>query len=97
MRVFVTLHCCIVLTSPKIILAMLVNIHSSLQGRVSQEMEDDAEFLKAEATTMSMSLWVEGHRTSLFTSFMNERAFFRNNICAWSKQCWRWRIHYDTW
>ena len=54
MRVFMTLHCRIVLTSPKIVLAMLINTHSSLEGRVSREMEDDAEFLKAEGTTVSV-------------------------------------------
>jgi len=37
-----TLRCHIVLTSPKINLAMLVNIHSSPEIRVSREMEDDA-------------------------------------------------------
>jgi len=42
MRVFMTLRCHIVLTSPKINLAMLVNIHSSPEIRVSREMEDDA-------------------------------------------------------
>lgn len=55
MRVFTTLHWHIVLISPKITLAMLVNIHSSLEGKMSQEMEDDAEFLKAEGTIVSIS------------------------------------------
>lgn len=34
-------------------------------------MEDNEEFLKAEGTTVSMSLQVEGQRTSLFTSCMS--------------------------
>lgn len=96
-RVFRTLHCHIVLTSPKIILEMLVKIHSSLEGGVSWEMEYDAEFLKAEGTTVSISLQAEGHGTSLLVPCMNGCAFFRNNIGAWSKHCWWKRIHYDPW
>lgn len=79
-RLFTTVHCHIVLTSPKIILAMLVNIHSSLEGRVFQEMEGDVGVFMAEGTTMSMSLHVEGHRIFLFISCTNECVFFRNNI-----------------
>lgn len=84
-RVFMTLHCHIVLTSPKIILARLVNTHSFLEGRVFQEMEGDVGVFKAEGTTMSISLQVKGHRIFLFISCTNERVFFRNNILAWSK------------
>lgn len=65
MRMFMTFHWHIVLTSLKIILAISASIHSSLEGRVSREMEDDEEILKAERTMVSISLQVEGHRTSL--------------------------------
>lgn len=92
-----TLHCRIVLTSPKIVLAMLVNIHGSLEGRVSRETEDHAEILKTEGTTVSISLQAEGHRTSLFASCMNECVFFRSNIRAWSTHLWWWWIHCDPW
>lgn len=47
-QVFRTFHCHTVLTPPKIILAMSVNIHSSLVGRVSRERKDGEKFLKAE-------------------------------------------------
>lgn len=64
---------------------MLANIHSSLEGRVFQEMEGDVGVFMAEGTTMSISLQVEGHRIFLFISCTNECVFFRNNILAWSK------------
>lgn len=79
-----SVHCHIALTS-KIILAMLVNTHSFLEGRVSQDMEGGVDFLKAEGITVSTSLQVKGHRTSLVGSRKNEHVSFRNSVLSWSK------------
>lgn len=76
---------------------MLVITHSSLEGRVSQEMEDGVEFLKAEGITVSTSLQVKGHKTSLAGSSKNEHVSLRNSVLSCSKHQWWWRIHYQPW